>query len=180
MGREECRRQSHQLLLQPLELPPPLTCGQEELHGPGCLAQSAALGQTPPLLKPQFPHLCNGHDNNHPWIPELDAKPLLWGSACGGCSGNAGFTLVPCELGWPSLQVDWRRRCGESMADPPPFPNHPLQPAFCPGAKGGTPGIPAQQHPELAKKLSVEPQLPWGEGWGPPFCSLASIMGASG
>ena len=180
MGREERRRQSRQPLLQPLELPPPLTSGQEELQGPSCLARSAALGQTSPLSKPQFPYLCNGHDNNHPWIPESDTKPFLWGLAWGGRSGNAGFTLVPCELEWPGHQVDWRRRCGESMADHPPSRITPCSLLSVLEQKGVTPGIPTQQHPELAKKLSVEPQLPWGEGWGPPFCNLASIMGAPG
>lgn len=60
---------------------------------------------------------------------------------------------------------------------PPPFPDHPLQPAFCPGAEGGNPWNPHPAAPRIGQKLSVEPQLPWGEGWGPPFCNLASIIG---
>lgn len=94
---------------------------------------------------------------------------LSSGSARGGRSGNASFTLVPCELEWPDLQVDWRRSCGESMADHPTSRITPCSLLSVLEQKRVTPGIPAQQHPELAKKLSVEPQLPWGEGWGPPF-----------
>lgn len=45
---------------------PLLTCGQEGLQGPSCLALTVAWGQSPPLPKPQFPHLCNGCGSYHP------------------------------------------------------------------------------------------------------------------